>query len=105
MTTEDVKESMRDLSKGYVPVAVLFGIAAVIFWMGVNYGGINSGSAAAAKEIASIRAEVVGLTASLKEISSQLREVPKTPVQRSDILQLCRSLERLNKGFRCPDII
>lgn len=99
MTTE---QAVKDLSKGFVPVSVLFAIAAMIFWVGYNYANIIGGSAAATSEVRKLQTEVSELKQVVERLASSVASIPQGAVQRVDLIRLCLGMERLNKNFRCP---
>lgn len=100
-----------DLTKGYMPIAIVIALAALLFQAGVMYTQLTGGTNTAQVELGKMQSEVAKIQQALATISQQVAALQaKQPdrtafISKTDMYRFCLEAERTNKGFRCPQTI
>lgn len=87
-----------DLSKGYLPILIVTGMLTV-----VGIGGVYIGKAIG--QLEQLTANVESLTISMKEMQAVFARLTLTDNwKRGDQTKYCLEAERLNPGWKCPEV-
>lgn len=99
---EHVKGTMGDLTKGYIPMALLITfIVPTLLGVGLYFGKRDSGTDNLASQLAALQSQVSSLSTQVGNISVAIAKPPTLPENvafKADLLRLCVE----NRQLKCP---
>ena len=101
---EEVSTRSSDLTKGYVPLAlILTFIIPTAIYVGLYIGKRDAGSEALGTQLSSLQQQVTALTAQVSSIAVTVAKPPQIPENvafKADLLRFCVE----NRQLKCPPI-